>query len=802
MTRIKRWELLLILLLIAAAAAFWLSRILPAGKEPSLARSSDLLTYYMPLTDYAATELRRGNVPLWNPYEMAGLPLTATMQFGGWYPPNLLYLIMSPGTAWFLAGLLHSALAGVCMFAFCRALKIGIFGAAVAALIFMFCSWTVVRAEFFPDELRATALMPLVFLCAEGVVRRRSFVRVFCLGVVLSLLMLSGEVEIFVRTSMILGPYILCRLAAQPATGNSRWRSACATVAAIAAAYLICLGLTAIQWVPTRELVNLSTRPPGAMPPEYVWFPAPSFAVQVLNLLGAMKTTGLFRSASIGLVGLILLLFSPLCFRRRPIAIFFVAVAVLGFLLSLGTATFLASVYYHLPTGSWFRLPSRLLVFFAFAAPVSVAFAADYVTGLSLERPRSAMRASACAGVVLVAVSLVYLMRGETVGAIAAHDTGWTPAVRNIPEHGLWAGQIVVLISALSLCALLVSKRAGVRYAAQTLLCLLIIFDTWRAVATTEALPHHHYPRAVKGEPGIVEFVRENAGTYRTYFEFKRFGQARGTPTIGLMNGIFALNGRDPLCPARFADFVEPITPLPESAQAREYRAAVPSMGNVMFSGNSNHIRLLDYLAVKYIVVGPKAGFFRVGDGTGEIETRIDTARYKLVHETGSTKTYENLEALPRVYVASDYDVIGNPATILGELIRPGFEPRETVIFEKQPDFVVKPGDGGSGGTATIREYEPERVAIDVRTAAGGFVVLSDLFFPGWKALLDGAEAPIYRANFMFRAVPVPSGDHEVTFLYRPLSFRLGAAISVSTLAILLALGLATRHFRGSRGRP
>ena len=786
LTSAGRRDLVLVSLLVAATVVFWLFRILPdtpRERQPAfLGESFDSLTYYMPLADYAATRLRGGDVPLWNPYELAGFPLMATMQFGGWYPLNLLYLIMSPSAAWFLTGMLHCAIAGVCMFAFCRMLKIGVFGAMVAALMFMFCSWTIGRAQSCPDELRATTLMPLVFLCAEAVIRRRSMIRIVCLGAALGLLLLSGEPEIFVRTGMVLGPYIVCRLVLLRNTDPVWWRTAATTAAAIAAAYLICLALTAVQWIPTRELAALSTRRAGTMSPEAVWFGSQSIGQQVWNLLSPAKP-GLFRSAYVSLAGLMLLILSPTSFRRRPLAVFFFFVAVAGFLLSLGTGTFLASVYYYLPTGNWFRGPTRLLIFFVFAAPVSAAFAADCLAKESVDGLRVMMRALRCGLIAVAAVSLICLMRNETVLGHSADGMGEMQTVGNVSKYGLGLGQVIVVISAASLGGLLLLRRARLRLAAQIVVCLLIPLDACRGLDGNRLVPHHHYPERVKGDREIVEFVRKNVGTYRTYFE-----HPVGNPAIGLLNGLFALNGRDPLCPSRFAQYVQ-------NLMWQKSRGTLPFMGNGMFRGNSTQVRLLDHLAVRYIVVGPQAVFFSARDSNGRSETRIDTTRYRLAHEAGSTKVYENVEALPHAYIATDYKVIGEPTKILDELTRPQFDPRQTVILEQEPDLDERLKGTGTGeligGVARIREYEPERVVVDTQTDVGGFLVLSDLFFPGWQAFTDGIRTPVYRANFLFRAVPVPPGKRVVTFRYKPRSFRLGAGISISTLVILFSLVVA-----------
>ena len=67
-------------------------------------------------------------------------------------------------------------------------------------------------------------------------------------------------------------------------------------------------------------------------------------------------------------------------------------------------------------------------------------------------------------------------------------------------------------------------------------------------------------------------------------------------------------------------------------------------------------------------------------------------------------------------------------------------------------------------------------------------MVLSDTYYPGWRAFVDGVERPILRANHVFRAVVVPAGAQEVVFSYEPDSFRYGLLVSVAAVALWLGL--------------
>jgi uncharacterized membrane protein YfhO len=69
---------------------------------------------------------------------------------------------------------------------------------------------------------------------------------------------------------------------------------------------------------------------------------------------------------------------------------------------------------------------------------------------------------------------------------------------------------------------------------------------------------------------------------------------------------------------------------------------------------------------------------------------------------------------------------------------------------------------------------------------------LTDTFYPGWRVTVDGKAGELLRANYAFRAVPLKGGRHEVTFSYRPRSFRYGAVVSLLSLLILIPILIYT----------
>ena len=169
-------------------------------------------------------------------------------------------------------------------------------------------------------------------------------------------------------------------------------------------------------------------------------------------------------------------------------------------------------------------------------------------------------------------------------------------------------------------------------------------------------------------------------------------------------------------------------------------------------------------------------------------------AKYHRVYEDIDVQILENDASLPRAFVAGSALPAG-PGPIVDQLLREHFDPRQTILVEGAG--AQSATDGGDPGTANIVDYEPERVVVDLTATTAGYLVLTDRFEEGWKATLDGQDAPIVRADGLFRAVAVTPGSHEVTFTYEPWLVRVGGFISV--ISGVIALSALVWVLRGAR---
>ncbi|MBE7552429.1 MAG: YfhO family protein [Anaerolineales bacterium] len=170
---------------------------------------------------------------------------------------------------------------------------------------------------------------------------------------------------------------------------------------------------------------------------------------------------------------------------------------------------------------------------------------------------------------------------------------------------------------------------------------------------------------------------------------------------------------------------------------------------------------------------------------------------YRQVH-SGDVKIYENRGVLPRAFVVHQAEIVANEDEAIAAMQNPAFDPARTMVRLRrgeEPVGLQTSGQPSPQDQVAILAYAPERVEIKATLASPGWLVLTDTYYPGWQATLDGNPAEILPVNIMFRAVEVPAGEHTVVFEFKPRSVVMGAWVSGGALvASALALALSLRQ--------
>jgi hypothetical protein len=171
--------------------------------------------------------------------------------------------------------------------------------------------------------------------------------------------------------------------------------------------------------------------------------------------------------------------------------------------------------------------------------------------------------------------------------------------------------------------------------------------------------------------------------------------------------------------------------------------------------------------------------------------------RWKLLAQARYVDIYENARALPRAWLASDVRVL-DEGTIL-QVIRTGllpdgskWDPLRTALVEVEPSNPL--ATSAQDGRAEITTYEPNRVELQTHSSGNSILVLSENDYPGWRVYIDGQSAAVLRVNYALRGVLIPTGEHSISFVYRPWSVMGGLLLSLLTATALMVLSVRRRH--------
>ncbi|MGD2105733.1 MAG: YfhO family protein, partial [Anaerolineae bacterium] len=192
-------------------------------------------------------------------------------------------------------------------------------------------------------------------------------------------------------------------------------------------------------------------------------------------------------------------------------------------------------------------------------------------------------------------------------------------------------------------------------------------------------------------------------------------------------------------------------------------------------------------------------GLSLIDERTGSFQSLVVSGEghFRMIH-SGDVKIYENVDALPRAFTVAHARVASDAEEAREAMMDPMVDLSSEVVLErggscKGPTAdsadLAEPSSGELpvSGSARIVSYQPERVVVRAGLDRPGYLVLTDAFYPGWQATVDGERASICQADLLFRALPLEPGNHRVVFRFRPPLQRVGAAISGLGLLLLLA---------------
>jgi hypothetical protein len=696
----------------------------------------DLASFLWPSYRFASRTLWQGQIPLWNPHLYAGTPFAADNQMGLFYPVNwVAFLLGGPNLPYAaLEGLVvfHTFWAGLGFYLFLRRLGHRAVGAWAGAVAFSLSDLFVTHLGNL--NLNATASwLGWLLLALEGARRRSSWRAAGSAGLVLGLAALAGHGQIWL--------YLVLAGAVWAVVSTVLMRRPF-PLAVMAIATVLAVGLAAVLLVPSYELLSQTARA------RFSWEESSRYALPLPALTGILWPDlwgrGPFFRASwerveVGYAGAVTLvlalaaLIGPWAFGRSAQS---EDRPPLQPSLSLGVALLITG--FGLALGRdlpFYRALTHLPGFQSMRAPARFVFIAD--AGLAILASYALtslhkLRRALAAAAILGLIGL---------GALAA----WAPVP--LTERAVWGGAGIA--AAIIAAGLLSATARRLPHVAALVLALLVSVELIAGGCTLEVDPVD--PTAdFFALPDVLTYLKRDPG-------FFRIDVAGGwPPDAALVHELYDMWGvYNPLTPASYA----------------AYRWSIGARGDPLY----------DLLGVKYIVA-PK------GDPPG------DERLIPVYDSSPSVDVYLNSGALPRVLLIHQAESAETFQEAWAFVHRPEFAPDREIVVEGGPPLSADPS--GEPAHLALAAYDLHRVEVEVTTPQTGYLLLSDTWYPGWRAQVDDVAAPLYRADAAFRAVLVPPGEHRIRLDFRPFSWYIGLAVSVVTLG-----GLGWLAWHSSRPR-
>jgi len=697
----------------------------------------DQADYVYPRQVFLDTTLRRtGQLPLWIPDTLGGIPFMAETGSRLGYPPMLaITFLFNPVHAHDVYLIVHLLFAGMAMFALMKAFGVRFGGALLSAVSWTFASYTTawMMLEMF---VPVAALLPLALLFIYRWDNRESRSDLAAASFVLGLLLLGSSVEVAFLAFMVVAGYtgILGArrlLARRSSLGRRDLVRGLAEPALMAASSL---AMAAVVLLPLAALSNSSQR--GALSVEYQL----KYSVPAKNFAGILRPPAIPRDA------------------RRVSALLFNQVFV-------GTATACFAI-----VGLTRRHPGRglgaalVVVLFLFATG-SVVARAMYFGVPFLSRLAGAGR-----GIFVFDLGLAILGGlglDIAVGALRRVGPVMT-AVRWPGTSSLSLGEVAAAVLT-TVCVVFTSVQL-LSYGRR-------VNPPFQSRESAALFPSTPVVDAVK------DVTARGAGRERVLVLGPVTGPHALAGITGLALDLSLVNGYEPLVPAK----VKTIWRVVDGEQLRS-ALETPWKQTFQLPFMSSTIRtdLLGRLGVAAIVAPP-------GDVLGPGWSEAEAARRGLVRTYAGTdgQVFTVADRAPRAVVVDNATWAATPADALGRFTAPDFDVRREVVLEGRKPPTVEthaPEPGGVPARVDWLQDDPNQVRVSVTAPRAGWMVLLDNWDEGWEATIGGRPVKVERANFTQRAVRVPAGTSTVTFSYRPADFRIGAVVSTMTTVALVAV--------------
>jgi hypothetical protein len=715
--------------------------------------TSDVVSVIYPIRSFGIDLMKNGNFPLWISNMFVGYPLLANFQAALLSPTIFLYFLLPKLSAWTLQVILQPLLACLFMYLLLREFKLGKIASVVGGIIYGFSGFNTIWLEWNAHSLVA-AWIPLIFLLTKKflvTLRTRWGV---ALSITVALQILSGYPQIVLYTLGALGLFVLFR----------KEKTNVSFLIKLGLFILLGLALSSIQLIPALELFANSQRTREIIDLTFRYLPwqnlinffAPDFFGNPAtgNYWGVGNYT--FNIGYSGIVAIFLAIVGTVKYLKDRTIKFFVSLFFLSLAISLPNpiSKLLAE---NRTLGIAALSLTKILVLANFSLAALAAYGLDKI---KQKKEKMDIRALYFPFAVLGGTLIASFISLKLISADYIFSGYLRVGVRNL---------VLPMILTILLFGIFIVRH---KFYSEKLNKFTVLAIAFLVAAELFRFGWKYTPfsptELVFPETPITSFLKKQPKPFRIS------GGDVMPMNMWVPYNLESASGYDAVYPKRWAKLTSGI----KTGSA----LSEPSGRYADFdSYDSPWVNLLN---IKYILA-LKTDELAKPDASGQISYKFRKDNFKMVFEDKEVAVLENTKAFPRAFFVTQWESLTEGKDLEALLDKNFPFDKKIVLQEKfnkfsQTERVSSKVDYISYG-ANSRQ-------INVESDKDGFLFVSEILYPGWKALVDGSEEKIYLANYAFMAVPVRSGEHKVEFIYEPESFKIGKWISGSTLFVLLAI--------------
>ncbi|HVZ12405.1 MAG TPA: YfhO family protein [Patescibacteria group bacterium] len=738
------------------------------GAVPNKAQGPDVLKEFIPWKKFVVDTYKSGQIPFWNPYNFSGNPMMANFQSGVFYPVNILFLFFPFYIAWTILIISIPILTMFFTYLFLERIKISFYASLFGGVVFAFSLYMVVWMEY--GNIGHTFLwFPLALFFADRLLERDSRANFIGLVVALFLATIAGYIQGLFYIYAVVVFYFFAK-------GYFEKRLDKKNVFVFMLSLIFPIILSLFQLLPTLELFNASSRGNYSLDQISKMLNPIYYLISIVipDFFGNPATrnywytTGTYieQVSYFGLIPLILALFAAILnFKRAEVKIFAFVFAVT---LLLTTDIFVNRYFYLIPIPVISTtVATRMLSLAAFAGAILSAIGLDLLVE---EKNKNRIHW------ILFGFAFLFL---STIGFLFIYPRIFDKNMLVSLNISLRNSIIPICIFFLfSVLTFLYHSKLKLGHKKNSFFVIIVIFLTifdllyYFQKITPFAGSEFAYPTTP-----ITSFLKSKQGIDRSW----GYGPGYIESDFQTYDGVFSTEGNDPLHIKSYTQMllasgngqVPTVLPRPDAnIQA--------GFGKEDLKANGYRQKILNILGVKFV-------YNRDDTLNNNFQPDTDTFpadKYKLIWQDGAWQAYQNLDASSRFFVTNHYIVAKNNDQVLQDIFKKSFNEKNTIVLLKNPN--IPPGNIYT--SAKLTEYSPNLISINAYSSKKALLFLSDNFYPGWVAKVNGVPSEIFQADYSLRAVVIPAGKSNVLFEYKPKSFYYGLYLSLFGLMLFLSV--------------